>query len=351
MTGLEFPGRLFKKGGYMKKRVYEISVLNVLFALLVIFIHVSSNPVTILDKTELSYMAVMTFWRLSSFVVQGFIFLSGFKMFFNRKDKFEPLKFYIGKVKNIILPYIIWVVIFYFYFKIRGFLPEQNDFFAIVRHIFMGDLAGHFYFVPVIVQFYILAPVWNILEKKVKPAISVAVSLVVMLTLTALLKNFRYTDRIFTTYLFYFVAGIYAGANYDKFVALIKKHFGVVAGFFVIAAISNSILTYVSFAGIKHIAFLEYVHIAYCILAIFFCFGVALKLNRIAENKLVKNIDRASYYIYLAHPLFIYVIDHIMYMKDIASVRYTYPIRTAFVYLVTLILCIGYTKIKSRYKR
>ena len=140
----------------MKKRVYEISVLNVLFALLVIFIHVSSNPVSVLDKTQLPYMAVLSLWRLSSFVVQGFIFLSGFKMFFGRKDKFEPGKFYFGKVKNIILPYILWVVIFYFYFRIRGFVPEQNHFTAIVRHIFVGDLVGHFYFIPIIVQFYIL---------------------------------------------------------------------------------------------------------------------------------------------------------------------------------------------------
>lgn len=335
----------------MKRRAYEITLLNVLFAMLVIFIHVSSNPLSVLCKTGLPYVAVLSLWRLSSFVVQGFIFLSGFKMFFGCKDKFEPLKFYSGKVKNIILPYILWVVIFYFYFCSRGFVPEQNEFSAIVRHVFVGDLVGHFYFVPVIVQFYILAPVWNMLEKKAKPAVAVMASLVVMLVLTAALKNFKFTDRIFTTYLFYFVAGIYAGANYDKFMSLIKKYFGVITACFIIAAILNTMLTFVSFAGIKHIPFLEYVHIVYCISAIFFWYGFALKGSKIAGNKLVKKIDRASYYIYLVHPLFIYVIDHIMYIKGIYSVRYTYPIRTVFVYLVTLTLCILYTRIKHRHKQ
>ena len=272
-------------------------------------------------------------------------------MFFGRKDKFEPGKFYFGKVKNIILPYILWVVIFYFYFRIRGFVPEQNHFTAIVRHIFVGDLVGHFYFIPIIVQFYILAPLWNILEKKVKPAIAIAASLAVMFACIAVLENFMYTDRIFTTYLFYFVTGIYAGANYDKFVSLIKKYFGVLAGIFAITATLNVVLTYISFSRIRHIPYLEYIHIAYCISAIFFCYGVALKASKIAENKLVKNIDRASYYIYLIHPLFIYVIDHIMYIQGIASVRYTYPTRTIFVYMVTLALCIGYIKLKRRIKQ
>lgn len=334
----------------MKKRVYEISVLNVLFALIVIFIHVSSNPVSVLDKTGLPYMAVMSLWRLSSFVVQGFIFLSGFKMFFGRKDKFEPGKFYWAKVKNIVLPYVLWVIIFYFYFRSRGFVPQQNNIAAIAKHIFVGDLVGHFYFIPTIIQFYLLAPLWILFEKKVKPGVAIIASLAAMLAFSAAFKNFIYNDRIFTTYLFYFVAGIYAGARYDEFTGLIKKYFGVVAAFFAITAIANVSLSYISFSGIKHIPFLEYVHIAYCISAIFFCYGAALRWNKIAQNRLVKNIDRASYYIYLVHPIFIYIIDGLMYQVGIRSVRYTYPIRTVFVYIVTLVLSIGYVKLKKLHK-
>ncbi len=335
----------------MKKRIGEVTVLNVLFAMLVIFIHISSNPVLVLDKQGLPYMVVMAFWRLSSFVVQGFIFLSGFKMFYSRKEKFEPGRFYIGKVKNILLPYILWVIIFYFYLRSRGFLPQQNHITAIIKHIFVGDLVGHFYFIPVIMQFYLLAPVWNLLEKRIKPATSIILALAVMLVCSAELKNFLYNDRLFTTYLFYFVAGIYAGARYDDFLGRIKKYRLHLALLFVLVAAANVLLTYISFSGIRQIASLEYIHIAYCICAIFFCYAAALRVTGIAENILIKNIDRASYYIYLVHPLFIFMIDGFMYQAGIVSVRYTYPLRAVFVYLLTLSLCIGYTKLKAQHKQ
>lgn len=35
--------------------------------------------------------------------------------------------------------------------------------------------------------------------------------------------NFPYGDRVFTTYLFYYLAGCYVGQRYDEFVAALRK--------------------------------------------------------------------------------------------------------------------------------
>ena len=68
----------------MKKRIGQLTLLNVLFAMLVIFIHVSSKPLMSLRHEGLPYLVVMVAWRLSSFATQGFIFLSGFKLMYNQ---------------------------------------------------------------------------------------------------------------------------------------------------------------------------------------------------------------------------------------------------------------------------
>ena len=63
------------------KRKNELSLLNIIFCLLVIFIHIASAPIAGLSKGSWQYGVFFVPWRLSSFVVQGFIFLSGLKMF------------------------------------------------------------------------------------------------------------------------------------------------------------------------------------------------------------------------------------------------------------------------------
>lgn len=79
---------------------YEISFLNTLFCVLVIFIHVVSAPVTDLEKGTAAWTAVFVPWRLSAFVVQGFIFLSGMKMFLNTGRKIDYKKYYLSRFKK-----------------------------------------------------------------------------------------------------------------------------------------------------------------------------------------------------------------------------------------------------------
>ena len=96
-----------------QKRLSELSYMNLFYCVLVVFIHVSSEPVTTLERSSLQYFAVMIPWRLSAFVVQGFIFLSGVKLFLNMREPFDTVAFWCKRVKSIILPYILWVLIYY----------------------------------------------------------------------------------------------------------------------------------------------------------------------------------------------------------------------------------------------
>ncbi len=334
-------------------------MLNVLFAMLVIFIHVSSKPLMSLRHEGLPYLVVMVAWRLSSFATQGFIFLSGFKLMYNLGERLNLKKFYLGKVKKVLLPYILWVIIYYGLFAFLDFLPQQNHFTAIVKHILLGDLVGHMYFIPVIMQFYLLAPLWIWLQKKVNPSATIICSLLLTFAFSLLPTMLRWVnpdwiftgnDRLVTSYLIYFAIGIFAGANAEKFEELTKKYFGRITTAFIAVGVIDLVMSYVCYRAFAKIYFLDQVHILYSILAILFCYGLAGKMTGLSENKMVRQIDGASYYIYLSHCFFIYVINHLMAYLELYAEKITYPIRIVFVYTATILVCVGYMKIKSRKK-
>ena len=339
----------------MKKRVYEVSLLNVIFTLLVIFIHVSSDALMALDKTRLPYVIIMTLWRMSTFVVQGFIFLSGFKMFYGLSEPINYKKYYLSKLKKIFLPYILWVIIYYFCYLYKGHFTGENHLILIIKYIISGNISAQFYFIVVIAQFYLLLPLWVWLKNKVSPTFAIVGSFLIMYLcstqLPVMLANrgiyFLYNDRIFTTYLFYFVFGIYAATEYEKFTSILKKKFITISlAFFLMLAV-NTVITYMWQTQRLTGFIIDSVHIIYCLCAIVFIYALVIRCERISTNHIIKNIDGSSYYIYLTHMLFVLGINYFMAQQHITSVWLTYSIRIIFVYSASLIICIGYSKLKK----
>ena len=90
----------------------EISFVNVVLCLLVMWIHICSVAVTGLPKENISFFGVYVPWRLSAFVVQGFIFLSALK-YFRKEGAFSYGSFLWGRIRKIGVPYVIAVIISY----------------------------------------------------------------------------------------------------------------------------------------------------------------------------------------------------------------------------------------------
>lgn len=340
----------------MKKRLGELMLLNVLFAMLVIFIHVSSRPVMALKQDGLAYLAIMTCWRLSSFATQGFIFLSGFKMLYGTSEKTDLKKYYFGKITKVYFPYVLWVVLYYALFVFLKFLPQQNHITAVLKHILLGDLVGHLYFVPVIMQFYLLFPLWRILFRKIKPAYIISVAFVLTICFSLLPSALKFVnpewifkgnDRLITSYLIFFAIGACAGCDAEGFENWIKKKFRWITVSFIALAVIDLVMSYICYRALAKIYLLDQLHILYSISAILFCYGLANKKTEWCDNGLIKQIDGASYYIYLSHCFFIFIINHLMAYLELYAEKITYPIRTVFVYAVTILLCCGYVRLKN----
>lgn len=340
-----------------KPRKFEISLMNVLFCILVVFIHVSSAPISELNKLSWQYILVFIPWRLSSFVVQGFIFLSAIKMFLNKGQKLDYKKFYLSRLKSIIMPYVLLVIVYYLYFVYNSYFTFSLK--ELIRYILLGDLVGHFYFIIIIFQFYALAPLWAAMVKKVKPIPMLAVSLLITLIFNQYLPGiigfvfkgyeFQYNDRVFTTYLIYWVAGCYIGLHYDKFKTFIKDKlaaFGVLYG---ACAIMNAGLSWLHNARLIHIAWLEYVHVLYCIAAILFFYILAVRMCEKSwlDLPVIHKIDSSSYLIYLSHCLVIFIVNDFLSRCGITRVGISYGIRIIVTYTVTIGCCILYKRSKE----
>ncbi len=331
----------------------EISMLNIMLCLFVVFIHVSSAPVSQLNKASFQYMAVMIPWRLSAFVVQGFIFLSGLKFFIKGTDNFNYTVFLKKRIKTIIIPYLIWVMVYYVYFCAIGYFPFSIKDYII--YVINGSIVSPFYFIVIIVQFYILMPLWIKLFKTFESKILVIISFILMIMAKKYLplfigNSFLYYDRIFTTYLFYWILGCAAGLNYNSFRALASKIIFFSAAAFAIAALSDAYFSLKSFAYMQYVPFLENLHVLYCITAILFSFGffAVLSDKGFKFGSILKNIDSSSFYIYLSHCFVMNIIDHITARLGIYSIGEAYLLRFISVYVITITLCVCYIKLKKR---
>lgn len=345
-----------------RKRREELTLCNVVFCLLVMFIHISSEPVTLYLKDSPIYILTLSLWRLSSFVVQGFLFLSGVKLFLNfRIDDFSYPKFLLGRLRRVVLPYGIAFCFFYAYFLvIRAAEPSLP---AVLRHFALGSLTSHFYFVVIIVQFYLLMPLWRRMAKQGSPLICIVTSLILMMILKEYLPellrvlfgaaSFPHNHRLFTSYLFYFVLGVFTGLNYDSFMDTLRKQTKALTAAWAITAVVNCIFIYWNSIGKYYAGWLDNFHILYCFLSILFCLTLADKAvrSKAYEKTLrppVKAVDKGSYEVYLFHPLVIFLTDQVMNRVGLSSVSLRYGIRFAVVYAVCVGACLLFGKGKKK---
>lgn len=329
----------------MNVRKNEISIMNSLLCMNVIFIHLLSNSVYALTPNAPLYPFYISIQRLLSFAVQGFIFLSGMKTFLNgKKQNFGAFAF--KRLKAIIFPYAVAVLLYYLYFVLvlKYFSFSISDY---IKYLFNGTLAAHFYFVIVIVQFYALFPLWSFLLKRISAvtAISISAVITILLGLYSICwidkitgsVNINFTDRLFTTYLVYWTLGIYAGLYYDKFISAIKKFSLPLCVFAVIAAAADCSTFVIHKLTLSSALHLDMIHAIYCVFMILATYSVVYRIRE-KINRLVLIIDKSSYYIFLIHVLIIFITDYIFArIGALPSVTGMLIIRSAIVYGIVIL--------------
>lgn len=322
----------------------ELSWLNVLFCLLVVFIHVAAHPVSTLDKTSWQYLLVLIPQRLAFVSVPGFFLLSGVKLFL-REDKPAPLlPYYVKRGKTVLLPYLIAVAVYYLYFVWRGYFSFSLG--DLVRYWLLGNVSSHFYFVVALIQFILLVPLWRFVVRRYDPVLVLPFSLGLswlcarhlgsFLALLVPGLEFPYSDRVCFTYLIYYLAGCYIGKNYDGFLRLLERNKTLIWFLFGFFTLGDSLLSALLFSGRAPVPYLEEVHIGYQMSGILFFFWLAARWKDNPLPRPVQALDSVSYLVYLYHGLTITLFQSLAARLGLVRIGTQFLLRTLFVYTVTI---------------
>ncbi len=330
------------------KRKPDIMFLNIIFCLLVMYIHIASEVVLEMPMDTTFFKVVFVTQRLSCFVVPGFIMLSGVKLFLNNKDKINYLKYYASRFYRIFVPYAIWVAVYYLWLSFKG--AYDFSLWGLLNGILTGNVWAHFYFVVILMQFIILTPLWMFLYKRGCGEVHIAFSLIItilssMYLMSVLGRVFPDMPNIdlsncFLSYMVYWAAGCLIGNNYDGFKRYLKSNKIMITLTFLLCGAMEgglSILTYRA-----EPVWTELFKIMYNMSAIIFFYMIAQvfysKVKVLLKPMAV--IDRSSYMIYLTHCLVIVIVNDEMTRRGILDLSTRFGIRAAAVYVITFTVCI-----------
>lgn len=375
----------------MKRKITEISVYEFFMCMFVIAIHLLSEGVDAFPKWSAVSITFLSLTKLMTFAVPGFVFTSAIKLFYKYGDRnFNYPKFLLGRFLRIYLPYIAAVCIYYIVFvyllELDGF--HEFDLNELLGFILRGDISAQFYFVILIVQFYLLMPLWLLIIKaksKTAAVISVLVSLAVTLLsrmyfpqlaafvlehIKALDLPFAnpaaevdipstmrmlggYTNKVFTSYIVFWFAGMYIGISYEKITDAIIRNRPVIYLGWLILAVSHCILSYMSLGGIIRYTLEPVVVVMFCLFSIFgfyiYANNLTVSLERMGKGFL-SSIAGASYDIYLIHCLIITIVSYYLGHFEVESVMARFWISAGITYSVSIILCVLKTTLQTNIK-
>ncbi len=312
-------------------KLKEISLMNVLMCFSVVTIHLTSNSVTSLRHDSFWYFMMFIINKFLTFAVPAFVFLSGFKLYNKYNDNKIDLKnFYIGRVKKIVIPYLIAFVV-YFLFYIFENLIEWNEFFP---SLLLGTLVAHFYYIIIAIQLYLLFPLLHKLLGKLGKII-LALSFVSTIIFNQFVL-FEYSDRFFGTYFFYFILGMFVAKYCTK--KEIRPFWAYAIGFVPIAII-HIFLCYKMSLGDYWYRYSGIGQVMYVSLACIVIYNLCLKNRSKRLEKWVDFLNPHTFYIFLYHILVMNILQFVVYPHFNLSIKYQFILSLVIVYSAIFAYC------------
>ena len=340
----------------MRKRLDEIAAFETVLCMVVVIIHILSAAIGGYARGSVLSAAAFLISRSLTFAVPAFIASSGIKMF--NKFKSEELdypKFIIGRIRKIFVPYVLCGTAYYLYFVFRRhYFPF--DIKELLLYLVRGDIAAPFYFIIVIMQFYILMPLWLWTSRKLPHGMYILAAVIITVLLTLLTNGYAINDRLFTNYLIFWVCGCVIGLDYDKFMRYLHKRRSIYTFCGIFFTALYAVMAYLEFLGLFHSIATEMVKLVFSAAAAFMYLsympnggsgGSASKYL----NAAARHIAPASFYVYLIHCLILFEVEYVMTRLGIASVSVRLLIQLCTTLPLSILLSVLYVRIKAARRR
>ncbi len=149
-----------------------------------------------------------------------FVFISGFVLYNKYKSELPMKEFFQKRLTAILIPYIIFAVLYCIFNAKLGSLPilTLN---SVITSILNFNASGHFWYIQLILTLYILYPVIIAYDEITKDRFGIYtlyalfLSILIMYLLAYFIPSFRSALGTLIEYLIYFLFGIYINDNYD----------------------------------------------------------------------------------------------------------------------------------------
>jgi peptidoglycan/LPS O-acetylase OafA/YrhL len=218
-----------------KQQIKELFIVRALAILGVIMVHATSYATVELATSSSLYPLYNFLNRFFAFGTATFIFLSAFVLFYsyyNRVlDKQLLQNFYLNRLKYIVLPYVIFSLIYYVV-VVFPLSPDNNSFSGLSRDFLLklatGKAYDHLYFIFVLIQFDLLFPFLLWLFQKQKGLVKHGLWIGFAIQWAFVFLNSYYfritvgTGSIALSYMSYYFLGAFAGVYYPQFVSWFK---------------------------------------------------------------------------------------------------------------------------------
>lgn len=326
-----------------KDKLYELDYMRFIACFAVMIVHITANGVTGYIHGSLPHIAVLLINRSLKFTTPVFIFLSGVTSFYSyRKREFKYFSFLSKRLYKVLVAYLMWSVLYYAVYMKLGYYGWDINF--LIKNVLQGTMSYHLYFVIIIVQMYIVGPVFYNILKNTDKKIPILLVAAIITMLSAEFIRFELSDRLFLKYMVFYMLGIYVTLEQDKYLAWIEKNRIFVVIFYLVTGFIYTMVSYYD------MAIYTYVWFVFSAASVFFVYyvGLVLKEKFRRNYSFIKLFGQSSYYIYLMHPLVLTLI--ILYAENngILSVTKRLILYSAIVIPVTILSCLAFTSVKNK---
>lgn len=330
-----------------KDKLFELDYMRFISCFAVIIIHITATGVDEYIHGSIPYTLMLLINRSLKFTTPVFIFLSGVTSFYsyiNKNNKFNYIEFLVKRLSKILFAYFIWCIIYYVTYIRLGYYAMDIGFF--VKSVLQGTMSYHLYFVIIIVQMYIVGPIfYNILKNSENKVIILLFSGLITY-LCAEFIRFNLSDRLFLKYIVFYMLGIFVTLEYNKYLLWIKKNKALIIAGYLILCLIYTLASYYNSVLTTLVWFL------FSSVSVFYVYLIGLLMKDKLKNiySFIKVFGQSSYYIYLMHPL-ILTIMIIYAQNNFLSVTNKIILYTVTVIPMTVISCLLFTLAKNKLKK
>lgn len=342
----------------MKPRLLEINILRALAAIAVVLLHISADPVSSLMPGSNHLFVFSTLNRSLVFCMPVFIFISGLTLFYNYEHKeFKYLPFIARRLKAVLIPYLLWSLLYYAVFIITGVYSFSFEF--LMKKLLLADMVYHLYFIALIVQFYVLFGIFLFIFKRKNAAVYLGIILIINILFFKLrgvlgqdFAFLQYADRFFLQYIFFFSLGCYAAKDMSRFKKFIRDKRLVLTLIYISITLFYTFYFYQAAILASPVSsfVLNLLWFAASLMGILISYLLAqFLLHTVFKNPLEK-IGEHSFTIYLAHPLVLMISTRLLTKLGLISITGQFLLNTLIVFSVTILGSILYARVKKMLK-